>query len=237
MQEENLEFKALVFDMDGVLIDSEKEVEAFWIKWGEKYGKKLNFKDIHGKPLEGTLSSTFADIPEEDKEQIRKDCYDLETTMTYKPLRDSNKLVQKLFEMGARLALVTSALPYKTDKALSDLDISNAFNVIVTADMIKKGKPDPSCYLLAAEKLGLSPEECLGFEDSLAGLNAISSAGMFAIGVNEKTSQAEIKAAGAKDIIAGLDEVFPTMNTYAMELRINNKKYKITAPVNLYSKK
>lgn len=227
MQDKTPDFKAVVFDMDGVLIDSEKEVEAFWIKWGNKYGKKLNFKEIHGKPLEGTLAMTFAEIPEKDKEQIRQDCYDLETTMTYKPLKGSNKLVQELKKMGVSLALVTSAMPYKTDKALSDLDISEAFNVIVTADMIKKGKPDPSCYLLAAEKLGLPPNECLGFEDSLAGLKAISAAGIYAIGVNENASPAEIKAAGAKDIIPGLNAVFPKMATHSVELKINDLKYVI----------
>jgi len=228
MQHKRKSFKSVVFDMDGVLIDSTLAVETFWIKWGDKYGRQLDFKEIHGKPLEGTLSGKFfADIPEEDKQQIRQDCYDLETTMTYTALKGSNKLIQKLKEMGASLALVTSAMPFKVNKALGDLNILNCFDVIVTADMIKSGKPDPSCYLLAAEKLGVSPDECIGFEDSLAGLTAMSKAGMYAIAVNDFDKDEELKSVGASGRIAGLNDVAPVKTEDSIMLEINDNKFEV----------
>jgi len=77
--------------------------------------------------------------------------------------------------------------------------------VIVTADDVRMGKPDPEVYFLAARRIGVNPEECIVFEDSLVGVQAARRAGMRAIGVATAHTAAELTAAGAEDAIASFE--------------------------------
>lgn len=92
---------------------------------------------------------------------------------------------------------MTSALPGKVERMLAGLSVSNPFECMVTADLVTNGKPDPECYLLAAEKLGIDPESMIVFEDSVSGVKSASDAGATVIGVNEDSLTDPLKNAGA----------------------------------------
>ena len=83
-----------------------------------------------------------------------------------------------------RLGLVTSSDEAKVRRAFRLLSLDGLFDTLVTADRITRGKPDPMCYLLAASDLQVAPEDCLVFEDSFAGIEAATRAGMRVIGLS-----------------------------------------------------
>jgi HAD superfamily hydrolase (TIGR01509 family) len=93
------------------------------------------------------------------------------------------EFIRFLEEKKYKKAIVTSSPSAKMNAAIKKLSLENYFPVVVTADHITKGKPDPMCYLLAAQQLRSAPEECVVFEDSLAGITAGKNAGMKVVGV------------------------------------------------------
>src|SRR5438094_147704 len=99
-------------------------------------------------------------------------------------------------------AIGTSASGFDVDRVLAAVGLRRAFWVIVTADDVVMGKPDPEVYELAAARLRVAPEACLVFEDSLVGIEAARRAGMRAVGVSTAHSDAELRDAGAERTIA-----------------------------------
>ena len=92
--------------------------------------------------------------------------------------------LQLLKDNGIQTALVTSSGEVKVERIVRDLKMEKLFDTIISADKILHGKPDPMCYLLAADELHRKPEECLVFEDSLAGIESATKAGMRTIGLS-----------------------------------------------------
>jgi beta-phosphoglucomutase-like phosphatase (HAD superfamily) len=93
------------------------------------------------------------------------------------------------------------------DAMLSGVGLRRHFDVIVTAEDVRRGKPDPEVYVRAAEGLGLAPGRCVVFEDSLVGVHAARSAGMRVIGVSSAHTDRELEAAGAERAIADFEGV------------------------------
>src|SRR4029450_2918046 len=99
------------------------------------------------------------------------------------------------------LAVGTSASSYDVDHLLRGIGLLHHFPVVVTADDVTYGKPNPEVYTLAARRLRADPAQCLVFEDSVVGIHAARAAGMRAVGVATAYSEAELKAAGAERVI------------------------------------
>jgi HAD superfamily hydrolase (TIGR01509 family) len=116
--------------------------------------------------------------------------------------------VASLVHQGVPRAVGTSASRWDVDSLLRSLGLHRQFDVIVTADDVRLGKPDPQVYLEAARRLGAPPAACLVFEDSLVGVVAARRAGMRAVGVTTAHTDSELRAAGAESTIPhfeGLD--------------------------------
>jgi len=107
-------------------------------------------------------------------------------------------------DLGARsvpCAVATSAARYDADRLLRGAGLRDRFAVIVTAEDVRRGKPDPEVYLLAARGLGVPAAHCLVFEDAVVGVRAARSAGMRVIGVSTAHTETELRAAGAERAI------------------------------------
>jgi beta-phosphoglucomutase-like phosphatase (HAD superfamily) len=117
------------------------------------------------------------------------------------------KFVTGLARLGIPRAVGTSASRFDVDQMLSGVGLRRHFDVIVTADDVTQGKPDPEVYELAAARLGIPAEACLVFEDSLVGIVAARRAGMRAIGVTTAHSEAELRQAGAERVIADFEGI------------------------------
>ena len=208
-----MHFKAFLFDMDGVVIDSQAEVERFWHIVAQKYSVKLTQADfeqhIYGCPAVHTLDHLFQHLKQKDREEVEAFMYEFEKDQRYKEIAGVTEFLRQLSRLGMPTALVTSAEHAKVREVFKQLEMTDLFDVTISVADIKRGKPHPDCYLAAADKLRLSPEECVVFEDSISGTEAAVAAGSFCIGVQANAGMAEqLKQKGARLIIQnfmGLD--------------------------------
>ncbi len=188
---------AILFDMDGVVIDTHASVEHYWNRLADAHGVRLSVDDferyIHGTPARSTLDRYFAMLDEAEKDRVAEDLLVYEDHLDYALMPGVLDLLRGLREVPT--ALVTSGTQRKVDAVFSRLPLADCFNTIVTADRVQRGKPDPECYRLAAERLAVEPERCLVFEDSRSGTLAALAAGATVIGVGKTDMLLEVGAA------------------------------------------
>lgn len=181
---------SVVFDMDGVLIDSAAVIERGWAEGAQLFDREISKEDIHnhihGQPGPHTIKALFSDLPISAQKKIQAHVIEYETTANYDLIPGVKELVHALHEAGVTLALVTSAWQEKIDQALDVLQAHSHFSVIVQRDDVSRGKPYPDPYLLAAKRLGLSACEMLVFEDAHSGVKSAVTAGAYCVGVGDK---------------------------------------------------
>ena len=193
--EQELKIKGAVFDMDGLLIDTEKLYVRYWRQAARELG--YDMQDWHVYAIRSLarpysikkLKQFFGeDCPTEEirarrteliMEHIRK--YGVET----KP--GMSELLGYLKEHGIRLAVATSTASDRTYPLLDSINARRYFDAVICGDMIITGKPDPCIYQTAAAALGLCPEECAAFEDSPNGIRSAHDAGCKAIMIPDLT--------------------------------------------------
>ena len=182
--------KSIIFDMDGVIFDTELVYLEIWSKVFEKYGYKLQ-KEVYAEVL-GTgrenvkkvfLNNYGNELPI-DKMYREKD-EDLEKAVDKGiPLKQgAYEILSYLKNNNYKIALATSASKERALKQLRYADIEKFFDVIVSRDDVKETKPNPDIFLKAAKKLNVNPNECIVIEDSSAGIKAAFNAGMAGIHV------------------------------------------------------
>lgn len=207
--------KAVIFDLDGLLIDSEpywEKADTIIIKsFGHKYNKNSPLRDkMRGR---GTRECSQFFIKyfklNETVENFMRKRWDIGYPLLEKglvSLPGSISLIKKLAKYNLPLALATGG--HTEEKAwqfLKKLGIHKFFSIIVSGLNIKKGKPDPEIYLLTAKKLKVNPTNCLVLEDAVNGITAAKAAGMLAFGVNKnKVIRSELKKAGADKVFRDL---------------------------------
>lgn len=176
--------KAYLFDLDGVLVDSETEYTRIWEKIGNEFptGIKDLARRIKGTTIDNILATYF---PEPERgSAVRARLYELEGSMSFNVFPGARLLLDTLKEGGIPCALVTSSNNVKMRLLWGqNPDLKDYFQAIVTADQVKRSKPDPEGYLKAAEMLGMDPKDCTVVEDSLQGVKAGKNAGCRVIGV------------------------------------------------------
>lgn len=163
--------QAALFDLDGVVVDTETQYSVFWGKVGEKFHPEIeNFNYIiKGNTLNQIYDKYFPD--ESVRKQISKALDYFENHMRYEYINGVMEFIGSLRVQGIKTAVVTSSNDMKMGILYGvHPDFKGMFDAIVTADMISKSKPDPECFLLGARLLGCAPSNCFVFEDSLAGL-------------------------------------------------------------------
>jgi HAD superfamily hydrolase (TIGR01509 family) len=199
-------YKAIIFDMDGVIIDSKELVESFWIEKLEKYGlhiPKESFDErFHGRPARLIIEKEFSGLDEQEQSAMEKEIKEFDSSVDkFDLIPGVEDFMRQCIEYNIPIALVTSALPPKVDRMLASLSIDPPFETVVTANLVSNGKPSPECYRLAIQKLNITPSEAIIFEDSLSGVQAASGAGANVIGVNEPHMEETLKKAGSSLVI------------------------------------
>ena len=206
-------YKAVLFDMDGVIIDSMPYHFISWFETLKEYNITISPFDIYEK--EGEKCEVCV------KRFFKRDKIKCDAKIIAEVLKLRDKLYKKYFKVhlfanieqlliklknkGFLLAIVTGSTRQKVVSMLPKKILSK-FNVIVSADMIKKGKPYPDSYLTAAKKLRVKPKECIVVENAPYGIKAAKSAKMFCIAVTTSLPKQYLKKA---DIICKkISEVF-----------------------------
>ncbi|MBO5415356.1 MAG: beta-phosphoglucomutase [Clostridia bacterium] len=188
--------KALVFDLDGVITDSAELHYQAWKRLSEELG--LYFDREQNEALKGVSRIGSFEIilrnnnkldayTEEEKETLanRKNEYykELVETLTEKDILPGiQQLLIDARAMGLKTAI--ASVSRNAPRVLEKIGLSDYFDTIADAAKVKRSKPDPEIFLTCAEQLGVDPVDCIGLEDSQAGIEAILSAGMYAVGIN-----------------------------------------------------
>lgn len=178
--------KAVIFDMDGVIVDNrDVHIEAFEILC-RRYGVSFDKSDLswmYGKGNDSIIPGIFPPQMVEriglkelsrEKEAIYRDIYADHIT----PTRGLITLLEDLHRHSIPCAVGSSASRVNVDFVLEKCRLEDDFSVIVTGNMVQHRKPAPDIFILAAELLGYPPHECLVFEDSIAGIEAANAAGI-----------------------------------------------------------
>lgn len=173
-----------LFDLDGVLIDSENAYSEIWTRIEREYPTGIEdfARKIKGTTLEKILSDNYPDASTRAKVEAR--LYELEGQMKYTPLPGAVELLSTLNRRGIPAVIVTSSNDKKMQHLWNDLpDFRQYFRKIVDGDMVTHSKPDPEGYLLGASLIDRKPEHCVVFEDSLQGVKAGHNSGAYVVGV------------------------------------------------------
>ena len=169
--------KALIFDMDGVIFDTERVYLNTWIKVFKDYGYEMSmeiYTSVMGTGRKN-VKNVFLDVFGQDLpiNEMYKEKDDQLLDIIRKgqvPLKEGAKeLLSAARKKGYKIALATSANRERLDIQLKTKDMEQYFDAIVCGDDISKGKPDPEIFLKACYKLDLKPENCIVIEDSPAG--------------------------------------------------------------------
>lgn len=191
--------KAGLFDLDGVIFDTEGQYTQFWSEEGKLLQESSDFSArIKGRTLKEILDRYFPDQKQADEVIKRLSRFEQEMVIEYIP--GAREFILGLKEQGVKLAIVTSSNDLKMQNVYRlHPEVKKVFDVIITADKITRSKPDPECYLLAARELGMKKEECVVFEDSFSGLEAGRRAEMKVVGL--ATSNPAEKIADKADVV------------------------------------
>ena len=181
-------FEAILFDNDGTLIDSREAVVRSWLAWAADHGVPAeSLIGFHGVPTSGIIAAVAPHLdPVTATADIdRRELADLEGIVALPGATEAVAAV------GWRGAIVTSASRELMEVRLAAAGCT-APAVLVTADDISRGKPDPEPYLVAADRLGADPRRCLVVEDAPAGLRAGRAAGAATVAVVTTSSAEEL---------------------------------------------
>lgn len=180
--------KAIIFDCDGVLVNSESISCNSWIPvFRRKYGVELDtdFRPVIGKNFKDAVNYWFKE------HGLKGDVYEIakEKEAEYfrygkgkvKAFPGNVEFIEKAINLEIKIAVASSGTPEKINFNLEESGLKRYFNTIVSCNDVKRGKPWPDLFLEAAKRMNLSPDNCLIIEDSLYGIQAAKKAGMFCI--------------------------------------------------------
>jgi beta-phosphoglucomutase len=193
---------AIIFDMDGVLIDSQEAHYQSWRALAAKYGIDLQHdqflqtfglqnRDVIPRLLGGRYT------PEQIHElgELKEELYRQVARGQLRFIEGAVDLIRACRRVGLLLAVGSSGHPENIEMALDEMGVTDCFAAIVNGADVRRGKPEPDVFLLAAERLGVAPHACVVIEDAPAGIEAALRAGMIAIGLTTTHQAAELQAA------------------------------------------
>lgn len=209
--------QAIIFDLDGLMVDSEPLAREAWRAFLARYGHALDeetFDAMLGLRLmdSSRLVKERFNLPLT-VEQIaagRSELFLASLTGNLRPMPGLVELVRAIDARGLRRAVATSSPGFYAPVALREIGMADGFVTIITGDMVARGKPAPDIYLAAAAALALPPRACLALEDSPNGVRAAKAAGMRCIAVpNELSAGLDLGEA---------DAVLPSLAVVAQRL-------------------
>ena len=204
-------FKAALFDLDGVVFNTEPQYTEFWgAQCREFHPEHPGLEhEIKGQTLVQIFDRHFSGDLAYSQGIITNRLNDFEQTMRFDYVEGFEDFVSRLRSRGVKTAVVTSSNIAKMQSVYqSRSEFRQMFDAILTSEDFERSKPDPDCYLKAAERLGAEIDECIVFEDSFNGLKSGRAAGMKVVGL-ATTNSAESIAPYSDVIISNYNNFDP----------------------------
>ena len=205
------QFKAIIFDLDGVIIDSNPAIIEFWSSWATKEGFVLTDQMIRewvfGRRVTATINGIFSHISDERKKEIEQAGYLFDQTMQPEGITGINHFIEGLTKISFTMGVATSSHHERMLQMLERVGLADHFVHFVTAHDVSKGKPDPEPYLKMSEKINLHPSHCLVFEDANSGVQSAIAAGMQVIGIGNEVTKEALLLNGALEVINNFTEI------------------------------
>lgn len=207
---------AVIFDMNGVILDDEQIMEDSWLELSKNHGLKLTGEEyranLPGKKAREIFEyifkrkltdEEFAKYSDEGRQIVGR-IFE-ERNLPLNP--GLEEFLDSLAEQEIPIALASGARRWYFEMLAKKFGLDKYFSVVITGEDVVKGKPDPEAFLKAASKLGVEPSVCVVFEDGLNGIKAARAAKMKVIGITTTWSKRELYEAGADRVIDSFFEI------------------------------
>lgn len=207
--------RGVVFDMDGVLVDSHAVHRKAWRLFLRTIGREVPERELDfildGRKRGDILRHFLGDCASSQMEEFgrRKDEIFRQIQLAVAPVPGAVRLVRELHRSGIALAVATCAGSSRAHSTLVELGILNCFAAVVTGEDVQDGKPDPAVYLLAAQRLDMDPGYLLAVEDAVSGVQAAVRAGLTCLAVALHEAPDTLRAAGAAGVVRNFETVAP----------------------------
>lgn len=183
-------YQGLVFDLDGTLVDSMPAHFQAWCQALEEHGAPGIFPEdvfyaMGGRPTKGIIE----DLNGETGLSLDPGTVSMSKRKAFLALFDQIELIHPVVDFAKAnygkvpMAIATGGTRFVAEKTLEQMGLTDLFDTIVTADDVQCGKPDPEAFLIAAERINISPEHCVAFEDAAPGILAAQTAGMQVVSI------------------------------------------------------
>lgn len=209
--------RAVIFDMDGVLIDTEKYYTKYWVQAGQMLGFPMTrahglfLRSYSGKYCRPLLEAMFgSSFDYAAVRELRKKLMEPKLLADgIKKKAGADEILDALRAAGVKTAVATASDIARADKYLKAIGLYEKFDEIICADMIGRGKPMPDIYRYACDRLHLKPSECMAVEDSPNGILSAYQAGCAVVMVPDLTEPDEVTAAMLTACVKNLGELWP----------------------------
>lgn len=206
--------RAVIFDMDGTLVDSERVIMDAWLAATRDLGLTLQPDDymrvvgLNTAESDEILATLFGDP--ETLSAVRRSVHERLTSAAAYPLKHgAMELLTTLRELGIPCAVASSSFAHEIEERLTRAGVLHFFAAIAGGDEVDRGKPDPAVYRLAAARLGISPTHCLAFEDSPHGAASASAAGATVVFVPDLREATPDVARSVTLVLGSLGDAVP----------------------------
>lgn len=207
--------KAALFDLDGVVFDTESQYSVFWGEQCRKYHPEHPGleHEIKGSTLTQIYDRWFSGDLQQEQAVVTERLNAFEAQMRFEYIEGFEKLIADLHAHGVKTAVVTSSnLPKMESVYRRQPGFKTLFDAILTSEDFERSKPDPDCYLKAAQRFGFQNVECVAFEDSINGLRSGRAAGMKVVGLTTTNPQERVAEWSDIQIADYRDTTFETIN-------------------------
>ncbi|MFW2541917.1 HAD family hydrolase [Primorskyibacter sp. 2E107] len=215
---------ALLFDLDGTLIQSDPLHFAVFSEMFEERGQSIDeafyMEHIHGQLNLDSFPRLFPGEDAQALSDLKEDRFRARLTGGQSPMPGAPELLRTARAAGWGLAVVTNAPRINAEHMLAAIGLREAFEVLIIGDECARGKPDPEPYLAAMRMLHVQPEHCVAFEDSPSGLKAARASGAYTVGIRSAGDDPHLRAAGAHETIQDYND--PGLETILARLAGEN---------------